>query len=79
MDSQLKLKAYLLRQKDGSHMLVSIASRRWRWRPGEYSLVSLQHVILYETREYWPGHQCHLREANKTNIGPAFLTKLVRL
>ena len=37
------LKAYWLRQKGGSYMLVLLASPRWRWCPGEYSLVSLQH------------------------------------
>ena len=33
------LKAYLLRQKDGLYMLVLLASPRWRWCPGQYSLV----------------------------------------
>ena len=49
-------------------MLVLLASPRWHWWLGKYSLVSLQHKVLYETGEYSPGHQRHLGEANKTNI-----------
>ena len=49
-------------------MLVLLASSRWRWCPGEYSLVSNRISMLYDTREYSSGHQCHLGEANKTNL-----------
>ena len=35
----IPLKAYLLRQKDGLYTLVSLASPRWPWCPGEYLLV----------------------------------------
>ena len=61
-------KAYLLHQLDGSYMLVLSPSPRLLWCPGEHSLVSLQHEILCETREYSPEHQRHLGEANKTNV-----------
>ena len=29
---------------------------------------SIQNLMLYESSKYLPGHQCHLGEANKTNI-----------
>ena len=48
-------------------MLVILAPR-WHWCLGKNLLVSLQQVILYETREYLPGKQRHLGDANKTNI-----------
>ena len=49
-------------------MLVLLDSPRWRWCPGELA-GSIWFQILYATSKYLPGHQRHLGEANKTNIG----------
>ena len=62
------LKCNLLGEKDGLYMLVLLASPRWRWCLGELYYGSIQNIMLYETNKYSPGHQSHLREANKTNI-----------
>jgi len=69
---QLNILRVLTLSKDGSYMLVSLASPRWRLCPGEYLLVSYRISMLYNTSEYSPGHQRHLVEANKSILDPPF-------
>ena len=64
-----EVKGVLTSSKGGCYMLVVLASPRWRWCPGEYSLVLYARAARNETPEYSPGHQHHIMgESNKTNI-----------
>ena len=72
---QIVIKGVLTLSKDGLYMMVLLASPRWRWCPGKYSLVSYSMIFCVEPENIHPDTSATWDKLMKPTYGAHLLTK----